>query len=489
MKKYIFFITAIIVLVLIAACTLENPAQPALNIPVYQPLFSRMVAIGNSLTMGIQSAGIKEDFQKNCYPYLIAKQTGNAAGFEMPLVDEPGIGEGGNTPMYIDQTSGEIVSDPITVNPLTLLLNSELPRPYDNLGIAGFDLNDALNTVSGELTDIVTLVLRNLNAEQNLGFTSQIEQAIMLNPKVILLWLGNNDVLGAALAGGDLTQITPVDSFQARYTRILTKIGTEADPTLMVMANIPNVTDIPYVNILDHIVKTTAWGTGPVLFGSDLQPINFDPSGTGELYIPIKTDESSVEHVTLVGLQAYQTGIGVPTQADLEGMGLSTGQAAGIIGALSAGGLTPSGTPMPGSMTITTEEAAAISGAVTYFNAIIAGIATRGTPEATDDIPVVDINTLLGTLNSSGLEGFTGYYVLMDRDNTAFSLDGVHPNNGGQALIANAFIDKINQVMTLQHLPTIPRLNTDEYKGQYTPGNAPKIAAKTDFSQVRKFFE
>jgi hypothetical protein len=474
MKKYIAFTLLTIILLFMGSCSLEDPAQPVINTPVYQPLFSRMVTIGNSLTMGIQSAGIKEDFQMHSYPYYIAMQTGNKATFQMPLVGEPGIADGGKTPMYLD-AEGNIVQDDFTGNPLTLLKNAYLARPYDNLGIAGFDLDDAMNTTSGGMAD---LVLRS----SNFGGTSQIQQAVMLNPTVILLWLGNNDVLGAALAGGDSTMITPIPDFQANLTAVLTKLGTETSPKLMVMANIPNVTDIPYVNILDHIVMTTAWGTGPVLFDGNLMPINFG-SAAAPLYIPIQTEETGVAHVTLVGLSAYKAGIGVPDQAGLVGLGLSEGQASQIIAALTAAGMTPSGAPMPGSMTITTNEANAIYVAVATFNAILGGAATA------NGIPLVDANALLNTLNTSGLEGYSGKYVLVDPANTAFSLDGVHPNNGGQAIVANAFIDVINAAMGAAGYPAIPKLNTADYKGQYVTPAPAKIASQTDFTSVKRLFE
>jgi len=53
--------------------------------------------------------------------------------------------------------------------------------------------------------------------------------------------------------------------------------------------------------------------------------------------------------------------------------------------------------------------------------------------------------------------------VLSDVENTAFSLDGIHPNNGGHAIIANAFIDVINKAFGLN----IPLVDTAEFSGQY----------------------
>ena len=41
-----------------------------------------LVTIGDSITMGIQDAGLKYDFQVNNYPYLIAPKPGQPGDFE-----------------------------------------------------------------------------------------------------------------------------------------------------------------------------------------------------------------------------------------------------------------------------------------------------------------------------------------------------------------------------------------------------------------------
>jgi hypothetical protein len=79
---------------------------------------------------------------------------------------------------------------------------------------------------------------------------------------------------------------------------------------------------------------------------------------------------------------------------------------------------------------------------------------------------------MLTTLNTSGLEGYSGRFVMMDPANTAFSLDGVHPNDGGYAIVANAFIDKMNETFQL----SIPKLNCADCKGQYSGSISTKLA-------------
>jgi len=89
----------------------------------------------------------------------------------------------------------------------------------------------------------------------------------------------------------------------------------------------------------------------------------------------------------------------------------------------------------------------------------------------------------LNELNVSGLDGYTGKFVFFDPANTAFSLDGVHPNNGGYALIANSFIQVMNAFPDIQ----IPLLNPDDFKGQYT-GMPPLSITKRAAEQAKTFF-
>ncbi len=460
MRK-ILTILSVSSLLILMACQAEKPSAPDLDIQQNQLVVSKMAAVGNSLTAGFQSSGLKEDFQLHSYPYLVAQQMGKADIFEQPLIADPGIGNpAGKTPQYLDD-SGNIVQDDLTVDPTTLLLNAQLARPYDNLGIPGINLDEALNALSAQYSGngFVDIVLRN----SAFGGMSQIEQAIVLKPSLLLLWLGNNDVLGAALDGGDATQITSQADFQSNLTEILTKIRQDLDNSAIVMANIPYVTDIPYVNTLDGVFRDSP-GLGisadvPVVFDAELNPVNFDPNTN--LYIPLLTEEQAVVHITLPGLSAYQSGIGIPDSAALVAMGLPEANAGALEQGMIQSGLNPTGTPMPGDYTITAAEATTIKDAIEGFNQTITTLADNFVAQ------VIDANSLLTELNNNGLSGLNGQYVLFDpQGKTAFSLDGVHPNNAGYALLANEFIKSINSTYSL----SIPELTVSDYAGQYTGG-------------------
>ncbi|RMG29808.1 MAG: hypothetical protein D6732_17220, partial [Methanobacteriota archaeon] len=242
MKKWITFLT-LAGIVLFAACELKNPEQPTLNIKQTDLLLNKIVAIGASITSGFQSGGLVEDFQMHSFPYLITKSLGREAHFEQPLIAAPGIG---STPGFgpLKFENGQIVpGDPYT-DPLALLKNALLPRPYDNLGVPGAKLEDILTTIdsTGNGNPFYNIVLRN----PNFGNAPMLKQALMLNPTLVIFGFpGGNDVLGAALSGTAIVgvTITPQADFDARLNEIINTIQSNTNAKI-IMSNIPDITTV-----------------------------------------------------------------------------------------------------------------------------------------------------------------------------------------------------------------------------------------------------
>lgn len=411
---------------------------------ITDPDSSKYVAMGDSLTAGVQSDGIEDDFQFNSFPNLIALQLG-IDDFEQPTVDSPGIGfEPGKTPLIFE--NGVISRDDLEVDPTILFDNFFLDRPYDNLGIPGAQLVDVEST--SEL--LFELILR--------GMGTQFEQAIRLDPDIITLWIGNNDVLGAATNGGDLDKITPSDEFENDFIDILEELTAQTNADIET-ANIPNVTDIPFVNFLDRVFTTVPeLGINepvPVVFDENFEPVDFG----GGTFVPLLTEEMDVENLLISMLEDYRDeGTGIPDQEALVELGFTMEEAMQIVSIIEMNGGIASGIAIDGDMTLNTTEKTAIQDSVNSFNTIISSNA------AGFNIPVVDINSALNELNSSGVDGFTGDFVLSDPVNTAFSLDGIHANNAGYAIIANRFIQTMNTELGMD----IPFINTNDFRGQYS---------------------
>lgn len=109
-------------------------------------------------------------------------------------------------------------------------------------------------------------------------------------------------------------------------------------------------------------------------------------------------------------------------------------------------------------MTLTFDEPGVIQDAIENFNSIISRVADKFS------VSVVDINKMFMRLNNEGVEGYTSDFVLIDPVHTAYSLDGIHPNDAGYAIIANLFIEKINEAFDMN----IALIDTEQFRGQYS---------------------
>jgi lysophospholipase L1-like esterase len=500
MKKIIAFLLLVGVLIF-ASCELKDPTQPEITTinPQALPL-SKMVAVGASFTAGFQSGGLVDEFQKSSFPYLIEQQMGRADQFQMGLLAAPGFGSAnlqtGEAFGPLKFENGQIVpGDPVPggIGGISALLfaggNAELTRPYDNLGIPGADLNDILTTTAFDPTTdtgnpFFDLTLRN----PNLGNTTQLDQAILLQPSLVLLpLLGGNDVLGAATNGTAIegVTITPQADYENRLNQIVDRIQDETR-AIIITTNIPDITALPYVNILDPFVYKTIPFLGintpvPVVFDATFQPILFDT--TLGLYLPLLAEEglltggSPINHLLLPFLSQYQaTGLGVPDSMAIADVlianNIPPAQAAAIaqllVLGMQAAGLNPSGVSIPGTLTLTEEESTTIADAISGYNSTIVSIAqSKG-------VAVVDLATPFNNIVANpGTDGVTALFVLLDQNTTMFSLDGVHVNDAGQALIAREYITKINELTGLG----IPNVNPGDFTGQYSGTSLEKLIA------------
>ncbi len=380
---------ALVVLALALALLVPAAGSPALAQNTGKADFSRFVALGDSLGAGFTNGGLVQGAQKNSVPALLAEQaTGH--GIEQPLVSEPGI------PALL-QLQGispvRVVELPGSGHPL----NAMLPRPYDNLSVPGFRLGDALRNRDRGPTDAATLVLRTSN--------TQLEQALALHPTFALVWLGNNDVLAAATSGRVIegVTLTPVAQFQADYTALVAAL--QGAGAKLVLANLPDVTSIPFVTTIPPILVNPATN----------QPV-LGPGGTTiPLLGPGDQPLGAGDHVLLTASAPLSQGIGVPAFAGGTGKGLGD------------------------QYVLSASESAAVQARVDAYNAIIREVA-RSSGSA-----LADINGLLKAASTTGFDigglTVTSSYIT----GGAIGLDGVHPRPLGYAVATNEFIRAINE--------------------------------------------
>jgi lysophospholipase L1-like esterase len=189
-----------------------------------------MVAIGDSLGEGVQSADANEQTQPNSYSALIAQQFG--AAFPLPLIDSWFLGEVGSTTFRSR-------IDPSVQSP--------------NLAVSGADVSDVLNTAADAVTEDDIDDETDLVLFPRLG--TQMEIAEAMGGDLIIAWIGSNDALAAATSFDqlDASQLTPVADFQADFAELAQRLDAMGGD--VVFANVPDVTSIGFLLDRDDLIE------------------------------------------------------------------------------------------------------------------------------------------------------------------------------------------------------------------------------------------
>ena len=334
------------------------------------------------------------------------------------------------------------------------LQNLFYPDAYNNLGVNGARLDD-LNIATGYASSyshenfFYDIVLRNLDPPwPNFGGTTAVQQAAQLDPEYIFLWIGNNDILGYVLSGGEEPgRITDLTTFETELRDILTYLQANTTNAKIVLANIPEY--LPFGYALDHVFVA---GSPEIFDPTTLEPIDFTGSG-GYIDLQVASEDAgTVKHLLLTAAAAYiEEGMGIDP-ADLNDKQKDLLASKGVT-------IPTAAVPLTKDLVFTDEEESLSLSTIAAFNSIIQTVAEDY------GLPVVDVNSWMKPEGGSPLPDDSCLrFALVAQDNTIFSLDGIHPSNYGHALIANEFIATMNAEFGLH----IPKLNPENYKGQYS---------------------
>lgn len=269
-----------------------------------------MVAIGDSLTAGMQDANLVGSRQQNSFPALIARQAGWE--FRQPLLTEKGIpprlflspgssltGTGWRYALVGASLAVPGLLAAFGLNPPEALYHPlylaggmgrrEHKGEVDNHAIPGFEARH-LFTVAN-VHDYAAEVIQGVEARgamiAEIPFVRQITQggrsarngqaqidaAIAQKPDLVMLWAGNNDALSGAMSGqvSDFS-LTPMEDrrwkierkdwpwskprevetekvmpgFASTMQGLVNRLLSETDAEVMLM-NIPDVTVIPHL--------------------------------------------------------------------------------------------------------------------------------------------------------------------------------------------------------------------------------------------------
>jgi hypothetical protein len=303
-------------------------------------------------------------------------------------------------------------------------------------------------------------VLRNV-AGQPLAGSNAVEQAASLNPDLVMYWVGNNDLLGAATTGVvvDGVTLTPVADFEAKYTEGLDTIL--ANGRTIVTFTIPNVTSVPLFSTLPPVVINPATQQ-PVIIDGHTVPLLGTRAFPPECPVaPCPLPEGTLLNTIRASL-LMQQGVGIPVSLG----GLAVEGSGNLATALPDGSFTPPSGPLTPGVLLYPDETAQILTRTGEINARIQAIS------AANGAVLIDLNAIFSQVAAEGIEigGITLTTAFLSGG--LFSADGVHPTAAGYSIIADYIIQGINAATG----SSIPRPNLSD--AFFTP-SVPPFAAST----------
>lgn len=462
--------------------------------------FSTYVSLGNSLTAGFTDNALFQAGQSLSLPNLLSQKFSIVGGgsFVQPLtndnfgglaaggarIQDPRLVFGGAGPVSLESLIG-----PVTVS-TDIVLNNPT-GPFNNLGVPGAKSFHLLAPGYGNLAN-VELGLANPYFVRMTGSTpniSVLEMAISQSPSFFSLWIGNNDVLGYATSGGDGSNpITPVNGqpgvgFDGSYGALIATLT--AGGAQGVVANIPNVVDIPHFTTVPHnpvpldAATAAAVNGAYAAYNGGLQAALGALAGTG-LFTQEEVDARTIAFVegeenavviedeTLTDLGSINPAFaGLPNIRQATADDLLVLPSLNFIGTLADPGnpLSVNGVaiPLADKWVLIPSEQEEIAVATEAYNQIIAATAAQA------GLALVDANSLLNQLANGGIT--SGDFTLTSNlvTGSAFSLDGVHPTARGYALLANEFMKAIDATYGSNFEASGNLLNVGDYPTNFSP--------------------
>ncbi len=411
--------------------------------------FTRYVAIGNSLTAGYADGALYKNGQANSYPNMLSQQFMLAGGgaFKIPYMNDGAGNDGSGNPRRVLGYVIPCGSTSPTLSPIfdpmgaTAINNVSASGPYNLVGVPGAKAIYANYPAYSALNPYLQRFC------MTPGTSTMMTEALRNNPTFFTLWLGSNDVLLYALGGAvpvtsvysqSLSDSSSVRAALTQLVDTLTKNGAKG-----AIANIPDVTSVPFFTTIPWNGAVLTQGKADTLnaayAGLGLTSITWTAGANGFMIVDSTAGLASgfMRHATSSDL------ILLSTPGDSLRCGLW--------------GVSPA-KPLKDQYVVDAAEFTIINDYTTKYNAAIANIASSY------KLAFVNMNSFMKTFKSGIIyNGISLNSVFVSGG--GFSLDGVHPNARGYALVANEFIKAINTT----YKSTLPTVDVSKYTGVVFP--------------------
>ncbi len=242
-------------LLVLAACDDDDPIGPR-----GQEAFDRYVAIGTSVSMGIQSDGVYYATQQHAWPALLAHQAFSSANFTAPLIQGPGCYSPLIAPIQFTRRLSGAAYPGVMATDQVCALFPGITLPTNNVAIDGATTYHALRITPESTVTTPTTIdsdqRKRLYKAVLAPGLSQVTSMMAQNPTLVSVELGANEVLrtvtdGIVVPAGAYRQpdgtftYYPIAVWQPQYDALVDSVAkTEAKALLVSVPLIPNLVGI-----------------------------------------------------------------------------------------------------------------------------------------------------------------------------------------------------------------------------------------------------
>ncbi|MBU3660111.1 MAG: hypothetical protein FGM14_09590 [Flavobacteriales bacterium] len=436
MTKNIFSIFTFSLLLVLTACKPKyeatTPAQGEMN-----P--TRFVMLGGGHAAGYMDDALTFEGQTNSVSNILAEQFKTIGGgaFNQPYVSQSsmGVSMAGLAPFKLGYKTD--CKNVTSLSPVRIATGGDLAVLNDNLysvsnkfgnfGIPGLKLMDVSNTAYANSNPFFKRMTSSTTA-------SVLDNVIAVNPTFFSVFLGIEDVMDYAKSGGVNNNLPSTTNFEAAYSNLVSVMT--ANGAKGVVATIPDVTKMPYfttipwngLNLDESNVTTLNNIYNPLNFYFQLGSNPFmilDPAANDFGVRQLLDGELLLLSVPLDSVKCNQMGVLFPLRNEF---------------------------------VLTLEEISTLRSQIAAYNTIIKNIAVQY------NLAVVETDKFAENLK----DGFVYNGISMSAkfvSGGAYSLDGIHFNAKGNALLANEFIKAINK----KYKSTLHQVNAGNYDATLFP--------------------
>jgi hypothetical protein len=437
MNKLLKLIGFVIVISLVVTSCKPKYEKPESSKGEIDP--TRFVMIGGAHSSGYMNDALYYEGQKNSLAALISNQLslvgGNLINHPFVNANSVGIGLTGLAHLklgYKTDCKGITSLSPVRVSSSgdLSILNDNLyssTNSFGNYGVPGLKLMQVASANYAQSNSFFSRMASTTN-------TSVLEDIISTNSTFFTSFLGVEDVMDFAKSGGTITNLPSTTDFENAYTNLIQQLT--ANGAKGAIATIPDVTDMPYFTTIPWNGLTLDQANNNTLnsfynqlgyyFTVGSNPFMIVDSTASQLPVrQILSNELILLSIPLDSVKCYQMGTLFPIRDEF---------------------------------VLDQTEIQTLRSKITDYNNAIISLANQY------NLALVRVDKFCSSLKT----GFTYNGVTMSAkfvSGGAYSLDGIHFNAKGNALLANEFLKSIN----LNYKSRIPLLNANVYDATLFP--------------------